>query len=159
MSLKHSGLAFPSRSIPLSSCGQKNTRDTDWVPSVSLRHMRLIYTNVWIYGWYCHLLVQILCILRGISQTPLSKLLCCPIIKYAFICFGVFTTFWHIHCSLTCWTMHTHTQAPTCLFGISLPLKKSFSSFVNLVTVKDILYQTPQRVQTVSRHPFKRSDL
>lgn len=39
--------------------------------------------------------------------------------------------------------------------GISLPLKKSFSPFVNLVTVKDILYQTLQRVQTVSRHPLK----
>ncbi len=47
---------------------------------------------------------------------------------------------------------HAGSHMPS---GISLPLKKSFSPFVNLVTVKDILYQTPQRVQTVSRHPLK----
>lgn len=47
---------------------------------------------------------------------------------------------------------HTGSHMPP---GNSLPLKKSFSPFVNLVTVKDILYQTPQRVQTVSRHPLK----
>lgn len=34
-----------SSSTPLSSFVQENTRDTDWVPSVSLKHMRLIYTN------------------------------------------------------------------------------------------------------------------
>lgn len=39
--------------------------------------------------------------------------------------------------------------------GISLPLKKSFSSFVTSVTVKDIIYQTLQRVQAVSGHPLQ----
>jgi len=39
---------------------------------------------------------------------------------------------------------------------ISLPFKEYFfPPFVNLVTVKDILYPTLQKVQTVSRHPLK----
>lgn len=39
--------------------------------------------------------------------------------------------------------------------GISLPLKDGFWPFVSSVTVKGVIYQTPQRVWAVSRLPFK----
>lgn len=71
-SWRHCGFQLSQKlsSLSLSSSFvRENTRDTDWVPSVSLGHMRLIYTNpkpwcvpskrcAWIFGWCCHLLVQ-----------------------------------------------------------------------------------------------------
>lgn len=39
--------------------------------------------------------------------------------------------------------------------GLFLLLKNGFHPFVSSVTVKGIIYQTAQRVQAVSRHPFK----
>ena len=136
--------ALPSPApLPLllfSSFVQENTRDTDWVPSVSLRHMRLIYTNplpsclpweccVWICGWCCHLLVlspSSICIIKWSQKTDISLCLfffCCCCFQNSFIAtqirkrlvaLGLWLFLeppWHAQSVFTRRTMHTRRLA------------------------------------------------
>ena len=154
--------ALPSPApLPLllfSSFVQENTRDTDWVPSVSLRHMRLIYTNplpsclpweccVWICGWCCHLLVlspSSICIIKWSQKTDISLCLFFFLLllfskqlhrhadKKVLSCFGSLTfsraPLTRTECVHT--SNNAHTQARTCPMAFTPPLKQSFSPFV-----------------------------
>lgn len=97
--------------------------------------------------------------LKNCCVCPITTPFCSPVDKSVFvsICFGVCLS---LDNDFTCaMSMHvlnnTCIHAHTCLLTFRVLHIRASPPFVNLVTVKDIPYQTPKRVQTVSRHPLK----